>query len=745
MLKRLTSLLLVVVFIFSTTACSKVDMEGVPATKNNDMYYEEKELGGTSAWMRLSGIRLNSKKQIVVHDKGGETGVSKFITLDAAGKEISSFNCKQQVGEDKNTTRSLFTLDDKDNIYLLNEVIDVDEKKEGANKYFRVVHVYTSDGSLAKTLELGEGDGGINSILVDTKENIYISSMSGLKVYDQEGDLVNETDSVKFIAADKDDEGNFIGISLGQKKPEIVKYNPASGQNVWNKELKGNGDANVIYFSPIDKHVYISDSTGISKYDAQGNYVSQLLDYKDTSIIPIEQYISGFVVDEAETIYLTLLQQDYGNNEKLFKFYKYTLTKDDGSRKLLTISTLNKDYQLEIMAKKFQQQHPKIKVEIKNMIEEGRSISDEEIKKFNTEIINGKASDLISLDGLPYKKYIDKNIFVDLSELISKDSTFDTSKLYMNIVDAGKYKGKLYAMPVSFSYNAVQVDKALLDAHGIKLDENSWTWETFTEAALKMVTDNNGDGKTDIYGVAKTDPIKLFDYIFSSRIKQFIDMENKQSNFDSKEFVKLLEMVKKLSDKDVMHDKLDFMALSNGESSRGTIGFNLVDNMDNFYYTMTKYMMGDKAEVLAMPLDSEKVYRTFDANMYAINNKSKLKEEAWKFIKFLTSEDATLTNHTINKNAFENKIKETMKAENSNRIATYTDSGEMKITELEPISSEQFEQIKATISSLGQLNEYNLQLKSIIEGELKAYLSNQRSAEDVAKLIQNRVSIYLNE
>jgi ABC-type glycerol-3-phosphate transport system substrate-binding protein len=442
-----------------------------------------------------------------------------------------------------------------------------------------------------------------------------------------------------------------------------------------------------------------------------------------------------------------MLQQNSGDNDKPFKLYKYTLTKDDGSRaskKLLTISTLSKDTMLESVAKKFQQKHPDIKVEIKSMSEDRHNINDEGIKKFNAEIMSGKASDLICLDGLPYKKYIDKKIFADISEIISKDSTFDTNQFYNNIIEACKYKGKLYAMPVSFAFGAVQVDKALSDAQGIKLEGDDWTWETFAEDVSKVSGDKNGDGKADIYGLAKTDPLELFEYIFSSRMKQFVDMENKQCRFESKEFIELLKMVKALSSKDIMHSRLDYGALYQ-ESSRGTIGFNFIDDMSTFDYTVSKSMLGDKAEVHAMPLSGGNIPRTFDATMFAINNSSKLKEEAWEFIKFMTLDETFGRNNPVNKNASENMLKEMMKSENSSTLAVSDESGKTRTTVIEPLTSKQYEHIKSVIASLGQLNDYNMQLKAIIEEELKSYLNDQRSAEDVAKLIQNRVNIYLNE
>jgi ABC-type glycerol-3-phosphate transport system substrate-binding protein len=399
---------------------------------------------------------------------------------------------------------------------------------------------------------------------------------------------------------------------------------------------------------------------------------------------------------------------------------------------------------LESMAKKFQQKYPHIKVEIKSINEGGYSISDEGLKKFNAEIMSGKASDVICLNGLPYKKYIDKNIFTDISEIISRDSTFDINQFYKNVIEACKYKGKLYAMPVSFTFDAVQVDKALTDAQKIILEEGGWTWKTFAETALKLSQDKNSDGKTDIYGLAKTDPLELFKYIFSSSARQFIDMENKQCSFDSEEFIELLKMVKALNSKDIMHNKLDFDALYM-EGSRDTIGFNFMNDMNTFGYSISKSMLGDKAEVYAMPLGGENLTRAFDATMYAINSSSNLKEEAWEFIKFLTSDETFNRDNPINKNASENMMKEMMKPETSSALMMSDESGKTKTIVIDPLTNKQYEQIKSIIASLGQLNDYNLQLKGIMEGELKAYLNDQRSAEDVAKLIQNRVNIYLNE
>jgi len=747
MFKRLTGLLLVMVIILNLSACSGTNKPAASDKKIEEFYYSEEELGSKSDWARINGIAVDSKKQLVLFDEGA--GVPRFITLDAEGKEVGSFACTHKLEDGKIAVSNRFALDNRDNIYLFNETTDEKPEDENNAEYTRRIYVYSPDGTLTKTLELEKRKGEydyVGSIVVGTGDKIFICSSNGLKVYDQEGRTTGKIDRERLVTASAGEDGSILIINRREGIFELEKYAPDSGQTVWKKELKLGGRPNGIHFSPYDKKIYISDASEIGIYDDQGNYSGQLLDYSDTGILPDEQYMSGFVVDESKRIYISL-RQGYEENGKSFKLYRYVLAKDDGtraSRKLLTISTMRRDSMLESMAKKFQQRHPNIKVKVRSMDEDGKGTTEEMMKKFNAEIVSGNAADLVCLDGLPYKKYYEKHIFTDLDEFISKDNSFDISMFYTNIIEACKYKGKLYAMPVTFNFKAVQVDEALAKAQGALFDVGDWTWEKFSKAALQLSKDKNGDGKTDIYGLAKTDPLELFGYIFSSTGKQFIDMENKSCSFDSEEFIQLLKMVKTLCSKETMHDKLDYEALYY-DSSKGSIGFNFINELNTFEFTIAKCMLGDGTQIYSMPRWSKEAPATFDATMYAINSSSSMKEEAWEFVKFITSDGSYGRGHSVNKNTLENIMKEMMKPDNSSTLMISNDKGETRTIVIEPYTEKQNEQMKSMIEDLGQLNDYDPQLKAIIEEELKSYLNDQRSAEDVAKLIQNRVNIYLNE
>ncbi len=65
--------------------------------------------------------------------------------------------------------------------------------------------------------------------------------------------------------------------------------------------------------------------------------------------------------------------------------------------------------------------------------------------------------------------------------------------------------------------------------------------------------------------------------------------------------------------------------------------------------------------------------------------------------------------------------------------------------EVKAATQEQIDAIRQLIDNAEPLASYNTQILSFINEEAAAYFSGQKSAKDVADVIQNRVSIYLSE
>ena len=84
--------------------------------------------------------------------------------------------------------------------------------------------------------------------------------------------------------------------------------------------------------------------------------------------------------------------------------------------------------------------------------------------------------------------------------------------------------------------------------------------------------------------------------------------------------------------------------------------------------------------------------------------------------------------------------------ENGNKVEyseTFYMNGES--IELEPMTQEQIDQVVEFIRSVNTRSYYNQDISKILEEEVEAYFTGQKSAQEVAQVIQSRAQIYVSE
>ena len=64
---------------------------------------------------------------------------------------------------------------------------------------------------------------------------------------------------------------------------------------------------------------------------------------------------------------------------------------------------------------------------------------------------------------------------------------------------------------------------------------------------------------------------------------------------------------------------------------------------------------------------------------------------------------------------------------------------------LPPLTEEQLNQAVSFVESIGRTTYQNSEVLQIINEEVPAFFEGQKSAKDVAGIIQNRVQLYLDE
>lgn len=73
-----------------------------------------------------------------------------------------------------------------------------------------------------------------------------------------------------------------------------------------------------------------------------------------------------------------------------------------------------------------------------------------------------------------------------------KADPVDLSPIAPALLQAFTYDGSLYAIPKDFDTVGLWYNKALFDAAGVAYPDDSWTWQTLRDAAIKLTDPTNG-------------------------------------------------------------------------------------------------------------------------------------------------------------------------------------------------------------------------------------------------------------
>ncbi|CAG7633670.1 ABC transporter substrate-binding protein [Paenibacillus allorhizosphaerae] len=434
-------------------------------------------------------------------------------------------------------------------------------------------------------------------------------------------------------------------------------------------------------------------------------------------------------------------------------------TPSDTGTKTVTLSVMTSDRFLELAKQQFEQAHPNIKIDIKeyvaappapaagkgqNMVIMGKP-DPKNIEKFvssvGAELMSGKASDLIVMSGLPYKKYADKKLLENISDLMSKDAAFQKDNYYSSVFDAMKYNGALYTVPVKVGLNMWLGNQAVLS--GEKIDDNKWTWADFKKIAGNWLTDKNNDGKPDTYPLGKIEPDQLITTMLGSSFTKFVDTGGKKAKFDTPEFVNLLKLAKSMyDDKIIPTDNVDNVVIQPKS--------NILMYMD--MYSLPKMSFDGKAGYYNLPSENESKGTAFTTPMpIAINSKSANKKEAWEFIKFLLSDEIQaakeLNGFAVNKNGAKaqlNSLKTLGTGEGGAGKGMRLNLNGKEIA-LQAATDQEIAAMEKVLNNIKVYAENDSKITTIVSEETAPFFQGQKSAEEVAKVIQNKVSTYLQE
>lgn len=407
----------------------------------------------------------------------------------------------------------------------------------------------------------------------------------------------------------------------------------------------------------------------------------------------------------------------------------------------IRIYTFQSNRFLEEAAQKFESRNPGVKVEIDTcftieMLKQGNPIAllEKYINTINTELMSGKGADIIPVNGMPYKKYIYRHMFVDLNQLMKSDPNYDASEYYTNIFDAVEINNGLYTLPVDYCFEYLGSEAR------INANDRLWNWQEFFNAAQNAL---NEDPVTGGRYILLDSTEGLFRTIFRQDYRHFVNEERKTASFNSQEFINLLKQCKRLADKNQIAKSADKISdegsedgISEKTRQQALFQYHVISSMSY----LASYLASSQVNLYRLP-SNDKGSNHFNSTMYAINNASPNKTAAWEFLKFLISDEMQTSPYTtfpVNKSAFKEICAiETKRFCQDKSIRLSRD----KKIELMQKSASIF-----TIDNDRMMYDYlDGTIQAMVMTEAHSFFVGEASAEDAARVIQQKVNIYLKE
>ena len=375
--------------------------------------------------------------------------------------------------------------------------------------------------------------------------------------------------------------------------------------------------------------------------------------------------------------------------------------------------------------------------------------------KLTTELLAGNVPDIIDLNGMPYSQLASKGLLADLYPLMDADSELDRSDFFTNVLEALEVNGGLYSTVSGFSLITA------VGASSVVGDKPGWTYEEFNAALASMP---EGCEAFDVY----TTRDNVLRICLSLDMKDFVDWGTGECNFNSEEFTDLLAFAaqfKESFDFDTYEYAPEDDTKARIAEGRQMLLMSSIGSLDGVFYN--DYYFGGDSTYIGYPTADGSCGNLISIDSgYAISAKCEHQDVAWQFLRqFFTekyqSDESNVYSIPVNLNAYNARVKKAMTPEyekdaNGNykldddgnripvaRVSFGTADG---VNDFYALTQAQADKLYEAITSTTALYDFSSDsIFDIVKEQSQAYFAGQKTAEEVAKLVQSKANIYVNE
>lgn len=721
------------------TGCSKTDKDGETGNENSvpeevvptGIYVPVADITTSEFEGFRSGENYCWQGDTVLYARSQTDQATRKDTRILYKKSLDGLGEPEVVFQEGTEGRSfsLFFTDREDNVYLFGK-----EKQGEENRYYfsktdkegqQIFISYPEDESLKSNLNLSKGfvDGNGNSYLYDhmnsivlffDKEGNYIGSGKGAI---KNGDMVDAGEGNVFLWG-KSYEQNGIEIQrLDCEKAAISEEEIVTFSNISERF-----DTYSI-LSGYEEGALLSTSGKLYRFDFSTGEAEELLNWDDGNVnvdgsmaesirslkrneqgnLEFEVLLNSWITNEAEIAKISYVDQAYVPQKQVITFGANSTTMILMREMVQKFNRGNQKYQLK-------------------MIE----FDDESIREA---LLYGKGEipDLLDAGIMPLSMLQKKGLLADLTPYFEKSDVVRKEDILESVWEASLVNGTMVRAVMSYTIN-------IYATHSDAIKESGYTAEDIV--AMQQA---NPESRLLDY----CSPRNIIRLVIGSQMDRFVDWENRKANFDSKEFIALLETLGGIYVPDDPSLGRNQKVFSMDEEVEKFLNGEFLMRVDAvsapYLYQQNCQMYQDKAHYIGSPtLDGKPCFEIFPQREFCIYEKSEHKDGAWAVIEYMLSEELQnwygngRGNFPVRKDAFLSYLE---------RPYGVGEIYEKTTTE------EQYRQELKYMSDYFYINDTDedLIILDVLSDETQAFFAGDKSAQEVAQIIQSRVQNYMDE
>lgn len=523
-----------------------------------------------------------------------------------------------------------------------------------------------------------------------------------------------------------------ISISSGDK---VSLYNLSSGSLI--DEFDTVGTTRPSYITqkislvsiPYDGSAYFySNESGIYRVPMDTAVSERLVD-GGLSSLAIQNLTFTNIFSVGNDEYLAIAQ----TAELGYRMFRYVYNPDIPTEpsELVSVYSLYDNKTIRQAISGYQIQNPDIRIDYQVGLQEGSSITAADaMRTLSTELLAGKGPDIIVADDMDIEGFIDKSIFMDITDVVSGIKTLD------NVSKTYNKDGKLYAMPARFY-------SPMLLGDGVDKVTN------LTEFTSWLDTQYTAD-----IGI-RTD--ELVDRFYTSCSYRWFDGEGR---LDDVAFSKDIEQLGKLADGIRSLGEIESYGNSTAINTLrwygGAISANYGIVSGYIDVSLFDAAIQDRKTGSYVPFPGENGGVFIPATILTINAATKSRDNAENFIRHILSEEVQATHlddgFPVNDAAFEALSKNPVTLASSDEIIARLVVPDARTGELTEVSlsgkwpSDEFmTQFKNMLRGTQVPVKTNAVIKEMIIDETAGFISGTRSLEETVASFKQKMDLYLSE